>query len=69
MKRKSANKPQSSAVPTGGPQIQWIKDKSKRQNHKSKRVRTLIRKAIEVSQMCDLDILIVVKDREFDKII
>ena len=45
-----------------------IEDKLKRINYKSKRTRTLIRKAIEVSQMCDLDVLLVLHDREFDKI-
>ena len=46
-----------------------IKDKAKRTNLKSKRTRTLIRKAIEVSQMCNLDIHIVLKDRDFNKVI
>ena len=46
-----------------------IQDKSLRVNTKSKRKRTLIRKAIEVSKLCNLDILIVIKDDETDKII
>ena len=46
-----------------------IQDKAKRINLKSKRTRTLIRKAIEVSQMCDLDIHIVLRDREFNKVV
>lgn len=46
-----------------------IQDKAKRINLKSKRTRTLIRKAIEVSQMCNLDIHIVLKDRDFNKVI
>ena len=46
-----------------------IKDKAKRINLKSKRTRTLLRKAIEVSQMCDLDIHITMQDREFNKVI
>ena len=45
-----------------------IQDKAKRINLKSKRTRTLLRKAIEVSQMCDLDIHITVYDRTFGKI-
>ena len=45
-----------------------IEDKAKRINLKSKRTRTLLRKAIEVSQMCDLDIHITVYDRNFGKI-
>ena len=46
-----------------------VQDKAKRINLKSKRTRTLIRKAIEVSQMCDLDVHIVLKDRESNKVI
>ena len=46
-----------------------IQDKAKRINLKSKRTRTLIRKAIELSQMCDMDIHIVLKDREFNKVV
>ena len=46
-----------------------IEDKAKRINLKSKRKRTLIRKAIEVSQMCELDILILIQDRETNKLI
>lgn len=48
---------------------QIIMDKSKRINLKSKRTRTLIRKAIEVSQMCNLDVFIVLRDRDFGKVI
>ena len=46
-----------------------IEDKAKRINLKSKRTRTLLRKAIEVSQMCDLDIHIAVWDRSLKKLI
>ena len=46
-----------------------IEDKTQRINIKSKRKRTLIRKAIEMSQLCSLEILIVIKDRETSKII
>ena len=45
-----------------------IQDRLKRINLKSKRLRNLIKKGIELSEMCDLDILIVIKDREMDKI-
>ena len=38
-------------------------------NIKSKRKRTLIRKAIEVSKLCNLQILIVIKDEESHKLI
>lgn len=37
-------------------------------NVKSKRKRYLFKKAIELSQMCDLQIVIVVKDQIFDRI-
>lgn len=46
-----------------------IEDKAKRINLKSKRTRTLFRKAIEVSQMCNLDIFILMKDRDSNKVI
>ena len=45
-----------------------IEDKVSRVNIKSKRKRTLLRKAIEVSQLCSLDILIVIRDKETRKI-
>ena len=45
-----------------------ILDKQKRINLKSKRKRTLIRKAIEVSEMCDLDVLIIIRDWEMNKV-
>ena len=45
-----------------------IENKAQRINIKSKRKRTLLRKAIEVSQLCDLDILILIRDRETNKI-
>lgn len=44
-----------------------IQNRTKRINHKSKRLRNLIKKAIELSQMCDLDISIVIRDREMGK--
>lgn len=46
-----------------------IQDKAKRINLKSKRTRTLIRKAIEVSQLCNLDIHLVMRDRDQNKLI
>ena len=45
-----------------------IEDKQQRINIKSKRKRTLLRKAIEVSQKCSLDILIVIRDNETNKV-
>ena len=46
-----------------------IEDKALRINIKSKRKRTLLRKAIEVSRLCNLQILIVIRDTESNKII
>lgn len=45
-----------------------IDDRLKRINLKSKRLRNLMKKGIELSQMCDLDIVIVIRDREMEKI-
>ena len=45
-----------------------IEDKVSRVNIKSKRKRTLLRKAIEVSRLCSLDILIIIRDNETRKI-
>ena len=45
-----------------------IDNKQQRINIKSKRKRTLVRKAIEVSQMCSLDILIIIRDNETNKV-
>ena len=50
-------------------QKKTIEDKAQRINIKSKRKRTLLRKAIEVSQLCSLDILIIIRDKETNKII
>ena len=49
--------------------IELIEDKNKRVNLKSKRTRTLFRKAIEVSKMCNLDIYILTKDRDSAKVV
>ena len=49
--------------------IQRIDDRLSRINLKSKRMRTLIKKTIELSQLCDLDISLVVRDREMNKFI
>ena len=46
-----------------------IEDKAKRINLKSKRRRTLLRKAIEVSQMCQLDILIIIRDNDTKRVL
>lgn len=44
-----------------------VEDKLKRINLKSKRLRNLVKKAIELSQMCELHISLVVKDPEMNK--
>ena len=46
-----------------------IDDKIKRINIKSKRRSTLVNKVIELSQLCDLDILLVINDTEMNKVI
>ena len=46
-----------------------IDDKQKRINIKSKRKTTVINKVIELSQLCDLDILLVINDAEMNKVI
>lgn len=43
-------------------------DKKKRLNLKQKRRRNLLRKAIELTQMLDMDIVMVMKDRDTDRI-
>ena len=48
---------------------QMIEDRTKRINLKSKRTRTMYRKAIEVSQMCNLDIFILTLDRDTAKLV
>jgi len=48
---------------------QAIDDKLKRLNLKSKRKKTLVKKAIEMSQMCQVDILLVISDGEMNKLI
>ena len=62
MKRAAAN--QGSAT-----DIQLITDKNKRINLKSKRTRTLFRKAIEVSKMCNIDVFILMKDRDSSRVV
>ena len=59
----------NSASDKQAPKYELIKDKSKRINLKSKRTRTLFRKAIEVSRMCNLDIFIMINDRDSSRIL
>ena len=49
--------------------MQVIDDKLKRINLKSKRKKTLIKKAIEISQLCQVEILLVIADKEMNKMI
>ena len=44
-----------------------VEDRNKRLNIKSKRRRNLLKKAIEIKRMCDLQMFIVLWDPEFDK--
>ena len=46
-----------------------IDDRLKRINLKSKRKRTLLKKIIEMSQMCKLDMFLVIHDEEMNKVI
>lgn len=47
---------------------QLVTDRERRTNLKSKRRRNLFKKAIELSQMCEMQILILVHDTDLDKI-
>ena len=49
-------------------QFLYIQDKRKRANMKSKRKRNLFKKTCELEKLFDLDICIVIRDRETDKI-
>ena len=50
------------------------KQKNKLQNHrqlinaKSKRKRNLVKKAIELSQMCEVEVLLLVKDNSYNRV-
>ena len=59
----------SAASNIQAPKYELIKDKNKRINLKSKRTRTLFRKAIEVSRMCNLDIFILINDRDSSRVL
>ena len=63
-------KKQSSQQKPIGPQrsFELVEDRTKRINLKCKRKRNLIKKAIELQKLSDLDICIVIRDREMDKI-
>ena len=52
-----------------GLKVPAIDDRLKRINLKSKRKKTLIKKAIEISQMCQVDVLLVINDPEMNKMI
>ena len=59
----------SAASNIQAPKYELIKDRNKRTNLKSKRTRTLFRKAIEVSRMCNLDIFIMINDRDSSRVL
>ena len=46
----------------------YVEQRGRRINMKSKRKRNLLKKAIELKRMCGLDMLIVIKDHEFNKV-
>ena len=46
----------------------FIEQRNKRINAKSKRRKNLIKKAIEFRRMCGLEVLIIVRDNEFNKV-
>ena len=46
----------------------FIEEKKKRINVKSKRRKNLIKKAIELRRMIGLEVLIVIRDNEFNKV-
>ena len=46
----------------------YIEELTRRNNIKSKRRKNVIKKAMELQSMCGLDLLIVIKDTEYDKI-
>ena len=48
---------------------QMVDDRLKRINMKSKRKRTIIKKVIEFSQMCNVGVLLVIHDAEYHKVI
>ena len=50
------------------PQLARCQDKVRRLNLKSKRKRNIVKKAIELSKMLDMDMLVVFKDKDTGKI-
>ena len=51
-----------------GSHPKFIKDKQRRINIKSKRRRNFYKKAIELKNMCGLEMLVIVKDKEYNKV-
>lgn len=48
--------------------LELIKDQSKLTNVKSKRRRNLVKKAIELSSLCDVETILVVRDKKNKRI-
>ena len=46
----------------------YVEERARRINIKSKRKKNLFKKAIELRRLCDLDMLIVIRDKEYNKI-
>ena len=46
----------------------YVENKTRRINIKSKRRKNIFKKSMELKNLCDLDILIIIKDKEFNKV-
>ena len=68
MSRKQRNIGDMASQATNLNQFPYIEEKRKRANMKSKRKRNLFKKTCELEKMFDLDICIVIRDRETDKV-
>ena len=46
----------------------YIHNKASRINVKSKRRKNIIKKAIELRRLCGLEVLVIIKDKEYNKV-